>query len=130
MRAPRIERDALSQHLVDDVSGRSGEQRDALAQGRRESDLAAHRPLGDRGDALADPGEIRKLVDAFLTDQRRIHVRDQKALSREGERLDDDVDRLLRDARLERGALGLQVPGENRDRPRRLRRASAGARSR
>ena len=76
--------------------GQAGEQGDALAQRRRERHLASHRPLGDRGDARADPGEIRKLVDAFLTDQSRIHIRHQKALPAMGKRLDDDIDRLLR----------------------------------
>ena len=62
----------------------------------------------------ADAGEIRKFVDAFLTDQRRIHIRHQKALAAMGERLDDDVDRLVRERALERGALGREVPGENK----------------
>ena len=56
------------------------QQRDALAQGRLEGDLAAHGPLGDRGDR-SRARRSGKFVDAFLADQRRIHVGDQQALA-------------------------------------------------
>ena len=59
------------------------------------------------------PAKCRKLVDAFLADQRRIHVGHQKALAAARERLDDDVDRFARERALERGALGLEVAGED-----------------
>ena len=96
------------------VSERPASRRDALAQGRRERHLAAHRPLGDRGDALSDPGDICKFVDAFLPDQRRIHIRDQQAFPAMCERLDNDVDGLLRERALERGAPGFEIAGKNK----------------
>ncbi len=98
---------------LDHGLGQAGKQRDALAQRRREGNLAPHRPLGDGGDALADSGEGGKFVDAFLTDQRRIHIRDQEALPAMRERLNDDIDGFTRERALERGALGLEVSGEN-----------------
>ena len=58
----------------------AGQQGDALAQRRLESDLAAHGALGDGGDVVADAGESGEFVDAFLADQRRIHVGDQQPL--------------------------------------------------
>ena len=82
------------QHVLDHRLRHASKQGDALAQRRRELNLASHRPLGDGGDAVADPGEIRKFVDAFLADQRRVHIRDHEALPAMRERLDDDVDRL------------------------------------
>ena len=56
------------------------EQADPFAQGALEFDLAAHRALGDRGDMRADADRGGEFVDAFLPDQRRIHVGDQQAL--------------------------------------------------
>ena len=82
------------QHILDHALGQAGKQRYALAQSGREGHLAPHRPLGDGGDALADPGESRKFIDAFLPDQRRIHIREHQPLPAMRERLDDDVDRL------------------------------------
>jgi tRNA dimethylallyltransferase len=109
-----IERDPLFQHIADHDLGQAGQKRDALAQRRRERHLAAHRPFGDRGDALADAGDSCKFVNALLTDQGRIHIRDQKTFAAMGKRLDDDVDGLVRERALERGALGLEIPGENK----------------
>jgi tRNA dimethylallyltransferase len=109
-----IQYDAVFQHILDHGLGQALKQRHALAQRRRKRHFPAHRPLGNRGDALADPGDIRKLIDAFLADQRRIHICDQKALPAMGKRLDDDVDRLLGERALERGALSLEIAGENK----------------
>ncbi len=95
------ERDAVPQHLGDHALRQSGKQRDALAQSRLEGDLAAHRPLGDRRHAVADAGIGRQFVDAFLADQGRIHVGDQKAFGAMLGRLDDDVDRLAGERLLE-----------------------------
>ena len=80
-----VQRDAVPQHIADHAFGQAREQGDALAQRRGEGDLAPHGALGDGGDALAHPGEGRELVNAFLADQRRIHVRDQKALPIDGQ---------------------------------------------
>jgi tRNA dimethylallyltransferase len=110
----RIERDAVFQHVVDNCLGQASEQRDALTQGWRKGNLAPHRPLGDGGDAVADTGEGRKFVDAFLADQGRIHIRDQEALPAMRKRLDDNVDGLTREHAFERGALGSYVSGENK----------------
>ena len=109
-----IERDAVFQHIPDHRLGQSLKQRHALAQRWRKRNLAPHRPLGDGGDAVADPSEIRKFVDAFLADQGRIHVRHQKALLAASKRLDDDVDRFVRNRALERGALGVEIPGKDK----------------
>ena len=49
-------------------------------QRRCEIEFPAHRPLGDRGDLRLDPGVICQFVDAFLTDDRRIHVGDEQSL--------------------------------------------------
>ncbi len=108
-----IERDAIPQHIADHGLGQAVKQSDALAQRRRERNLAPHRPLGDRGDARADPGDIRKFVDAFLADQRRIHIRDQEPLPAMGKRLYDNVDGLVRERAVERRALDVQVSGKN-----------------
>ena len=54
---PGRQRDALRDHLVDDRRRQALEQRHALAQRRLERDLAAHRPLGDRGDLRLQPDE-------------------------------------------------------------------------
>jgi tRNA dimethylallyltransferase len=99
-----VEPDAVSQHIADDARRQAGEQRDALAQRRLERDLAPHRALGDRGDAIPHAGICRELVDAFLADQRRIHVGDQEALQAMRRGLHNDVDRLSGERRLERGA--------------------------
>ena len=94
-----IELDAALQHVVDDADRQAREQRDALAQRRLEVDLAAHRPLGDRGDVVAEAHDGRELVDAFLADQGRIHVGHEQPLLAPCERLDDHVDRLAREMR-------------------------------
>jgi tRNA dimethylallyltransferase len=109
----RAQCDACLEHVVDDRCRQAGEEGDALPQSRSERDVAAHRPLRDGGDAVADPGESREFIDAFLADQGRIHVRNQKALPAVRERLDDDVDGLGRKRALERGPLCPQFSGED-----------------
>ena len=93
------------------AAGKFGEQRDALAQGRFEGDFAAHRALGDFGDFRADARRVREFVDAFLPDQRRIHVGDQQALGAPGGGLDDKVGAMLlceRRQRLARGGIAVE----------------------
>ena len=68
------------------------QQRDALAQRRREIQLALHGALGDRGDLRLEPGIVGELVDAFLPDDRRIHVGDQQPLFAVRFGLGDQVD--------------------------------------
>ena len=92
-----IERDAVAQDLCDHALWQSGEQRDPLAKRGLEGDLAAHRPFGDFRHLFANAGESRELVDAFLTDQRRVHVGDEEALQTPFGRLDDNVDRFVRE---------------------------------
>ena len=67
------------------------EQSDPFAQGAFEVELALHRALGDRGDAILEPGEIGELVDAFLPDHRRIHVRHEQVGNAEFVARDDRV---------------------------------------
>jgi tRNA dimethylallyltransferase len=86
--------DARRQHFIDDALGQTGEQRDPFAQRRLEGDVAAHRPLGDRGDIGADAGETGEFVDAFLTDHRRVHIGDEQPLGARRSGLGDDVDAL------------------------------------
>src|SRR6202034_3432036 len=64
--------------------------------------------------AVADPGEGGKFVDAFLADERRVHIRNQQALPATRERLSDHIDRLTRERALERSPLGFEVSGENK----------------
>ena len=108
----RVERDALPQRVGDDGFRQTGQQFDPLAQSRLEGDLAPRRALGDRSDPVAKSRIGRELVDAFLADQGRIHIRNQEALLPISGRLDDDVDRLAAERVLERGADGLERSGE------------------
>jgi len=71
----------------------SAQQRDALAQRRLEGDLAAHGALGDGGHLRSETQAIGELVDAFLLDDRRVHVGQEQALASKRGRLHDDVDR-------------------------------------
>ena len=57
------------------------QQRDALAQGRLEGELAAHGALGDRRDLLLQPDEVGEFVDAFLPDHGGIHVGEEQPLA-------------------------------------------------
>jgi tRNA dimethylallyltransferase len=108
------QRDAVFEHVLDHGLGQTSQQGDALAQRGREGNLAPHRPLGDGGDAVADPGEGGKLVDAFLADERRVHIRNHEALAATHKRLSDHIDRLTRERALERSPLGFEVSGENK----------------
>lgn len=83
------------QHLADHLERQALKQRDALAQRRLEFDLAAHRPLGDRGDMVLQPDEAGEFVDAFLADHGRIHVGEKKLLAPGRGRLHHDVDRQI-----------------------------------
>ena len=83
----------LLDHLVDHAGRQPREQRDALAQRRLESDLAAHGAFGDRGDVGLLADEIRQLVDAFLADHGGIHVGEKKLLAPSCRRLHHDIDR-------------------------------------
>ncbi len=77
----RRQPDALGDHRVDHRRGKALEQRDALAQRRLESDLAAHGALGDRRDPALEAGIIGEFVDAFLADHGGIHVGDEQLLA-------------------------------------------------
>ena len=91
------EGDALLDHLADHAGREPREQRDALRERRLERDLAAHRALGDGGDAGLLADEIRELVEAFLADHGGIHVGEQQPLAPSGGRLHDDIDRHVPD---------------------------------
>ena len=69
-----------------------GEQRHPLLKRFREVQLALHRQLGDRGDLRLEAGIISQLVDAFLADDRRIHVGDQQPFAAVQGRLNDNID--------------------------------------
>ncbi len=109
----RIELDAALQHIVDDADRQAYEQRDALAQRRLEGDLAAHRPLGDGRDVVAEAHDGRKLVDAFLANQGGVHVGHEQPLLAPFERLDDHVDGLALEMRAQARARLREVPGEH-----------------
>lgn len=74
-----VELDALLETGRKIGFGEPLEQTHALDQSGFEIKLAAHRALGDIGDAILHAGKIRKLVDAFDSDHRRVHVGDQHA---------------------------------------------------
>ena len=89
---PGIRPDTFGNHLIDGRGGKPLQQRHPLAQRGRKRDLAPHRTLGDRRDAILNAGIIGELVDAFLADHGRIHVGDQKLLATSMLRLNNDVD--------------------------------------
>ena len=89
----RRQRDAIADDLADDGKRHAFQQSDALAQGRFELDLAAHRAFGDFCDMLLQTDDGGELVDAFLADHRRIHVGEEQRLAAGRCRLDDDIDR-------------------------------------
>ena len=95
---PRSRRqdDAGRQHARDDAFGQAGQKGDALAQRRLEGDFAAHGALGDGGDRRADARFGGEFVDAFLADQRRVHIGDEQFLGAPLHGLDDDVDRIAK----------------------------------
>ena len=99
-RPPGRQRDAVRDHLGDRRDRQALEQCDALAQGRLEGDLAAHRALSDRRDVRLQPHIVGEFVDALLADHGRIHVGDEQRLAPRRRRLDDHVDRRVS----ERGA--------------------------
>ena len=74
------------------VARQALEQGHALAQRRRELDLAAHGALGDGGDMRLQADMIGELVDAFLADHGRIHVGEEQRLAAAARRLHHDVD--------------------------------------
>jgi len=90
--APRRLDDALAIDLFQRGERQALEQSDTLLQRRLEGDLAAHRALGDRGDLRLDAEFGGELVDAFLLDDRRVHVGDEELLLAVARRLDRKVD--------------------------------------
>ena len=55
------------------------EHADPLAERGLEIKFAAHRPFGDGGDLILDADGVSQFVDAFVFDDRGVHVRDQQA---------------------------------------------------
>ncbi len=55
------------------------EQFDALGEGGREIKLALHRHLGNSGDFFFHADEVGNFIDAFVLNQRRIHIHQQQA---------------------------------------------------
>ena len=70
--------DAVGKALLDGGFGQILQQADPFLQRAFEIEFALHGALGDRGDAILQPREIGELVDAFLPDHGRIHVRHQQ----------------------------------------------------
>ncbi len=85
--------DALADRHFGDGNVKTGEQRHPLAQGRLESDFAAHGAFGNGGDPVLQPDEIGEFVDALLADHGRIHVGEKQLLAPVGDRLDENIDR-------------------------------------
>ncbi len=73
----------LGEAIMDCAFIEPSEQRDALPQGRLEIEFTLHGAFGDRGDLRLQPCVIGQLVDAFLSDHGRIHVRDEQARDRD-----------------------------------------------
>src|SRR6185503_16350996 len=70
----------------------SREQAHSLSQRTRKIELAVHRALGDARDLLLETRVVRELVDAFLANDRRIHVGDEEALPARFVLLNDNID--------------------------------------
>ena len=101
----RVELQPLRVHLLHVGHRHAREQGHTLAQAFLVvGDLAAHRRLGDGGDAVLDADLGGEFVDAFLPDHGRIHVGDQKPLAPVRVGKDGDVDRLVLDELADRGA--------------------------
>jgi hypothetical protein len=95
--AARRQSNALGNDFRDDLHVKVLEQGDAFAQSGLEGYFAAHGAFRYCGDMGLHADEIGELVDAFLADHGRIHVRQEKSLAPIGSRLDDDVDRRSRE---------------------------------
>ncbi len=99
----RREAQPLGDQPVDRRDRNVLQQRNPLAQGRLEGDLAPHRALGDRRHVILEAERSGELVDAFLLDHGRVHVGQEQALAPVrvgGEHR--EVDRLTRERRPER----------------------------
>ena len=70
----------------------SSQESDTFAKRGIERDLAAHRALRDGRHRRSHAGGLRELVDAFLVDDRRIHVGDEEAFAAMRSGLHDHVD--------------------------------------
>ena len=75
--AARSKRQTVFDDAINDRGIEAGKQRHALAQGRREGDLAIHRVLSDVGDAVLEVDLVAEFDDAFLIDYRRIAAGDK-----------------------------------------------------
>src|SRR5262249_45882758 len=64
---------------------------DALGEGGGKVEFPAHGALGDGGDLGLEAGEVGQLVEAFLTYDGGIHVRDEQFLAPVGGRGDRPV---------------------------------------
>ena len=66
---------------------------------------------------LAQADEVSEFVDALLPDHGRIHVGDQQFLAPARRRLNDDVDRIVRDRHLQpRAQVGKVMPRSRQER--------------
>src|SRR5690606_17462566 len=83
-----------------------GEQRDPLAQGALEVELAAHGGLGDLGDLVEAAGVLGEQLDDLALDEGGVDVHDDEPLGApvQAALLDGDVDLLLGGLGGQRGA--------------------------
>ena len=89
--APAVRRTRSSRQRFSSRSSRPARSRVSLPQRTGEIQFALHRPLGDARHLFLETGIIGELVDAFLADDRRIHVRDEQPLPPRFLGLDDNV---------------------------------------
>ena len=76
----RHQLDPCLEDLLEDTGLHSLEKRHPFAERRLEGNLAAHRPLGNRPDMVAEADHRGELVDAFLADDGRIHIGHEQLL--------------------------------------------------
>ena len=84
--------DALGEDLTDDRLWQPFKKADTFEQSALEIQFAIHRTSGDVRHAGANARHVGKLVDAFLTDHRGIHVGNEHFLAPSLRLLDDEVD--------------------------------------
>ena len=95
MRAPGVSRTAAADLVQRRRRGSPARQRHPLVQAGREVELAAHGPLGDRGDLLgAAPACVGEQLDDLVLDQGRVDVHDDEPAAAPGQAggRDGDVD--------------------------------------
>ncbi len=75
------EADSFVDDVADNTSLEPGEPAHALAKGGLKVQFATHRAFCHGPDGTSNTGHVGQFIDAFLLDDRRIHIRDQQRLA-------------------------------------------------